>query len=250
MNAEEAEAYGFSQKTVNDIEEILNDREITDYTLHRLAPKTLSGWSRLSSFEKMFWFLAIPATILFLIMSIMTFTGLGGEDFDGGDGSGGGDVSSTHGDTFNDTPHDTPHDGGAVADAFHLFTVRNFIVFFMMFGWSGIAMVRSAAPPVASILVSVLIGLVMMFVVSFLFYLVSRLVHSGNIATSSAVGATGIVYLTIPQHRTGFGKVTVVVGGSKVELKAMTDGKAVATGESIKVTALIGGDMLLVEKYK
>ncbi|MBN1758152.1 MAG: hypothetical protein JW863_07540 [Chitinispirillaceae bacterium] len=213
-----------------------------------MPTNVVTGWNALSGFEKMFWFLAIPATLLFLIMSVMTFTGLGGENLDGSDGGAdaGGDAGVDHG----DISHDTAHDGGSFADAFHLFTVRNFIVFFMMFGWSGIAMVKSSAPPVASILVAALIGLVMMFVVSFLFYLVSRLAHSGTIATGAAVGATGTVYLTIPKNRSGSGKVTAVVGGAKVEFKAMTDGEELVTGESIKVMELIGGDVLLVEKLQ
>jgi len=193
-------------------------------------------FAALSTFEKFYWFLAVPATVFFLLMTIVTFAGMGGaDDIDGDvdvDGSDmdGGDV-----------------DAGALA-GFHFFTVRNFIVFFMMFGWSGIAMIRSGAGTILTIGVSAAIGLVMMFVVSFLFLLIARMVHSGNVSITAVVGAQGSVYLTVPEKRSGTGKVTVVAQGKKIEYKAMTDGETIKTGASVRVTGLINNETVRVER--
>jgi hypothetical protein len=87
-----------------------------------------------------------------------------------------------------------------------------------------------------------------MFIVSFLFYLISKLVHSGNVSIKSAIGATGNVYLPVPEKKSGAGKVNVVVEGKKIEYKAMTKGKKILTGESIKVIGLVNKEIVLVEK--
>lgn len=78
--------------------------------------------------QKIYWYLAIPFTVLFTIQLISTLLGLGGED--GADGI---DAS----DSFEEGVGDEgSSDGGS---AFQLFTTRNFIIFFTVFGWSGIA---------------------------------------------------------------------------------------------------------------
>jgi len=109
-------------------------------------------------------------------------------------------------------------------------------------------MLRSGSNSVAAVLVAAVIGAAMIFLVSYLFFVVAKLAHSGNIPVQSAIGATGSVYLTIPAHRSGQGKVQVVVEGSKIELKAMTDGEKIATGESVTVRELSGGDIVIVDK--
>jgi len=251
MNPEEALKLGFSRKTVSSVQEILDDMQIGKYSIRRLSPPRGLGWTLMSRFEKMYWFLAIPATILFLIMALLTFIGLGeselADDLDvdtDADADMGGDV---HADSH--AGMHVAHDGttGFFA-SFHLFTVRNFIVFFMMFGWSGIAMIRSNAHLPATIVVSMVIGMVMMFLVSLMFYLVSKLVHSGNVSIRAAIGQCGDAYLAVPEKRSGTGKVNVIVEGKKIEYKAMTKGKRISTGESVKVVGLVGSDILLVEK--
>lgn len=255
MNTREALDLGFSKKTVSSVEEILDDQNITDYGIRRIpAPKGFS-FVTMSGFEKFYWFLAIPASLLFIIMTILTFIGLGeselADDFDtdvdvdvdvDGDIGDGLDADGAAADGHVDAG------GHGFFDAFHLFTFRNFVVFFMIFGWTGIAMIKSDAKIFLTVIISFIAGLAMMFIVSFLFYLISKLVHSGNVSIKSAVGATGNVYLPIPEKKSGAGKVNVVVEGRKIEYKAMTKGKKILTGESIKVIGLVNKEIVLVEK--
>lgn len=72
--------------------------------------------------------------------------------------------------------------------------------------------------------------------------------QSGNIETDSAVGCTGIVYLTIPAMREGEGKVQIYIQGAIREYDAVTDGEKLVNNEAIKVTKVINTNTLLVEK--
>ena len=62
------------------------------------------------------------------------------------------------------------------------------------------------------------------------------------------VGSQGKVYLTIPEARTGEGKVQISIQGAVREYNAQTDGDAIKTGTPIKVTEVINENTLLVEE--
>ena len=65
-----------------------------------------------------FWYIALPASLIFLIQSVMTFMGMDASD-------------GTEADFNSDFDHvDAP---------FQLFSLRNLINFLMGFGWAGIS---------------------------------------------------------------------------------------------------------------
>jgi membrane-bound ClpP family serine protease len=238
----EAATYGFTSPAVRDIDEIMSRLSIKEYgfaTETKSEGSLSRAWSGLSGGEKFFWYLAIPFTILLLLLLGMTFMGLVGTEF---------------GDHVGDAPGDTDHQAGDTHGASHffaafkLFTVRNFVVFFSMFGWTGIAMRRSGAGGTLSFVVALLAGLAMMVVVSFLFYLVSRLSSSGTVDITAAAGATGTVYVPIPQQATGFGKVNVSIQGRIHELGAKTDGPRIETGARVRIVKVLENNLLIVEK--
>jgi len=245
MTDTEAQDLGFSRGTVTSVEEILTGMGVTNYSMKRGAVREagLLNWDAMSGLEKVYWMLAIPATVLFLLMAVLSFTGMAG-----------GELAS---DMHVDIPHgmSASHDGAAVAgghgflEAFQLFSFRNLVVFFMMFAWTGIAMIRSNAPLPLALVVSLLVGVLFMFLVAFMFYAIARMVHSGNVSMDSAVGSTGTVYIGIPGGDAGFGKVNVTVEGKVIEYKAVTKGEKIPTGVPVKVTALENG-MLVVEKVQ
>lgn len=191
----------------------------------------------LTGFEKVFWFAAIPASGVFLIQLIMTLIG-----------------AETHAHSFDNMHHDTPsdtvddHDTGS---HFALLTFRNLIVFFMMFGWVGIALVHDKTDlttftKVVTIAVSIGVGLIMMVIVAFMLLGISKLVSSGNVnINESIVGLVGKVYLSIPSK--GTGKITIDVSGKTIELRATTLGDAIPTGVSVKIVS-IKDKILTVEK--
>lgn len=194
-------------------------------------------WGSIDFFEKILWYIAIPFTVLFLIQMIMTFIGMGGEGGDTGDGGDGGDGDGGDGD-----------EDGDGDSTFRVFTVRNFIIFLTVFGWSGITLYNAGVNELLTVFLSVIIGVMVMLMVAFLFYSITRLAESGTLNINSAKGRTGEVYIPIPAKGTGVGKIQITLQGSLREMEAMTQGKAIPRGEMVKVVDVIDNRLLLVEK--
>jgi len=64
----------------------------------------------------------------------------------------------------------------------------------------------------------------------------------------NAVGLIADTYLRIPAEKKGTGKVMVAVQGSVHEVDAMTEGEAIPTGTKVRVTRVIGAELLEVER--
>lgn len=176
-------------------------------------------------FESIYWYLAIPFTVLLVLQLIATFLGFGGDD--GDDGGDDGDPS------------------------FKVFTIKNFITFFAVFGWSGITFSQTGLRQFTVIVISTLLGIIVLLIVSALFYFITKLTDNGTMNIQRAVGVTGEVYLPIPANRNGVGKVNVTFQGSFRELEAMTDSdKKLPRGTIVVVKDVINNSILLVEKIK
>ncbi len=189
----------------------------------------MEWFENLDSFEKMFWYIAIPSSVLFLLQTLLTMTGIwGGADMDG--------------DVDNDFDGDT---------SFPIFSIRNFIIFFTVFGWSGIAMYQNDFEKTTTIIVSVILGIIAMFIVAGIFYFMTRMVESGNFDIKLAVSKIGQVYLPIGSERSNIGKIQINVQGSLKELEAMTDEvEDLKTGSAVEVIEVINNQILLVQKVK
>lgn len=194
-------------------------------------------WSGMLMFEKIFWYIAIPFTVLFFIQLVLTFTGMGGEDADGGvEGDGGEGL-------------DSDGDGEAgEASGFRIFTVKNFITFFTVFGWSGITLHNAGAGEYLVLFGSLLIAGAVMLLVALLFVSITRLAQSGTMDVNNAIGRTGEVYLPIPGGRSGRGKISITLQGSLREIDAVTAGEALPRGTAVRVAEVAGNGVLLVEK--
>jgi hypothetical protein len=188
-------------------------------------------WEALSTLAKIYWIVAFPATLLFLIQLVMTFIGGDGDhDYD-----------------------DFDHDGDFDADhgGFHIFTFKNLIAFFTLFAWSGLACIEGGFSLAIVIIVSVVCGTVMMIIMASLFYYISKFSHSGTLNMKNAIGNSGDVYLSIPAKKAGMGKVQIKVQGALRTLNAMTeDTEIIKTGSLIEVTDIIGENILLVKRLR
>ena len=189
----------------------------------------LPDWSAIGMFEQIFWILAIPATLIFVFLLILT-------------------VFSGDTDTDVNTDVDTDiADGDTIP--FQFISLKNIIAFFTVFGWSGIGFIHAGLAPWLVVLLSVLCGLVMMFLMALLFYLMSRLAENGTLKMNNAIGKLGEVYLVIPAKRGGMGKVQLNVQGSLRTLDAITDDlESIPTASIIQVRDVIDDQILLVKK--
>lgn len=211
----------------------------------------IEWWNTLGIVSQIFFCIAVPATLVLLIQTIMMFIGIG----DDGDGIGDGDV-----DNIGDVPDDAP-DGvfgedsvseavdAAGLDGLRIFTLRGIIAFFVVFGWVGVVMQDAGIHLAITLSVAAVSGFAMMVALAFLFRAVMKLRSDGNTDNRNAIGTSGKVYLTIPPARSGAGKVQMILQGACVERNAVTDeAEAIPTGTEIVVVGVSGQVDLIVKK--
>ncbi|MCD4697596.1 MAG: hypothetical protein K8S16_15325 [Bacteroidales bacterium] len=214
-------------------------------------------WESLSSFEQVFWYIAVPFSVILLIQMILTFSGMGGGDSDIGGGDT--DISGMDLDADTDINLSDISDAGEATDvsnisdadiSFHFFTVRNFIAFFTMFGWAGIAAWNEGLSKTWTITVAVVVGGITMAVVSALFYYMSKLQDAGgSLKIRNALNKVGSVYIPIEAAGGNVGKVQITIQDALREMPAITKGdEDLATGTVIKVVGIVSNSILVVQK--
>jgi len=185
-----------------------------------------SWWEGLSLVLKIYWALAVPFTVFFVLQLIMSFIGV-------------------------DSPDDLP-DAEIEADhgiGFQFFTLKNLVGFFTIFGWAGIASIQSGASVTTSMIVASLAGLAMMTIMAGLFYMLMKASADGTMKIEKAIGEVGEVYLTIQSKRGALGKVQIKVSGALRTLDAMTDDESdIQTGKMVTVSKVINNILLVTSK--
>jgi membrane protein implicated in regulation of membrane protease activity len=180
--------------------------------------------------DTVFLVCAILGGGIFAIRTVLQLLGVGADHGDGDAGGAGGDHSH------------------ADADAgFRVLSLQGLSAFFMMFGLTGLALVReSGVAPSLALGIATLPGLAAVWVIGRLFSFMGRLQSSGTMNLYAAIGEEGTIYLTV--QRGGAGQVQVVVQGRLGVFGAREqDGKEIATGERVRVVGVAGGDMLVVQ---
>jgi hypothetical protein len=162
-----------------------------------------------------FWYIALAASLIFLLQTILTFIG-------------GGHSDGIHTDFTGDVSHgDTP---------FQLFSLRNLINFLLGFGWGGVAFYNSIGNKALLFFVAILIGTGFLFIFFILILQILKLTEDNTFKMENLIGKTGEVYLTIPANMSGKGKVLISVNGSNHELQAMTEAEeSIPSSYSVRV---------------
>lgn len=231
-------------------------------------------WDGLTLLQRVLALIAIPSSLWLVLQTILMLVGLGGHgDVDAGHDAGAGSVGHDlpgpaiatghtdlpthmpvhleHGVTHTEAGHgmDHLHPSAEAADtaAFHLFTLRSVLAFFVLFGWVGLAMTSGGSSAAVSILVAFLVGSAGLLLTAWLFYAMQKLQYRGNVDLRNAVGLIGQVYIPIPAAFDGAGKVNVLVQHRWMECDAQTAGAALKTGQSVRVVEVRAGTMLVVE---
>lgn len=199
----------------------------------------IEWWSTLSIAMKVLWAVTLSASLIFVIQTVLTFIGVGGD-------------INTDFDVNTDFDADLSGDVDASASGHSgmgLLTFRNFVNFILGFGWTAILLKNEVASKGVLVFVSVLAGVFLVTIVVLLFKWISGMQQSGNIDVyKSAVDCTGKVYIPIPASRSGMGKVQITINNSVREYNAVTEGEALPTGKDIRVVEVISEDTLLVEE--
>ena len=173
---------------------------------------------------KAFWYIALPVSLFFGLQTIMTFLGL------------------------SDGETDIDSDTGDVELPFEIFTLRNLINFLLGFSWTGISFYNSVENKTILITVSVLVGLLFVAIFFFLIKQILKLSENNSFKIENTLHKTAQVYLTIPEAKSGKGKVLISVNGAIHELDAMTlSTEKIPSNTTVKVVA-VESNLLIVEK--
>ena len=185
-------------------------------------------WDGLTFSLAAYWTIALVFSLFFVLQLILSAFG--------GDG----------------VPDDTP-DAEIAADSgipFQFFSIKNFIGFFTIFGWAGIAALDMGFSELGALITAFSSGLVMMTIMASLFYFLAKANADGSLKMTNAIGSVGEVYLTIPKQRNNIGKVQINVQGAVRTLDAMTDDEQdIPTGKIIKVKEVVNDQILLVTSH-
>ncbi len=135
------------------------------------------------------------------------------------------------------------HDGSEFFGVLSIRTVTTAVAFFGIAGMAGTA---AQMGTYVSFLLAVTVGMCALLLIAWLMRMLFRLQSAGNVRIDNALGASGTVYLGIPGHRRGHGKVTVSVQRRTMEYPAVTAGETLATGTPVTVVGIVGSDTLEV----
>lgn len=189
----------------------------------------------------LFMICALFGGTLLVCQTVLTLIGLSG-DHDLGNDTGGHDASGNAHGTDNPAPsvhHDSTWFFGIV-------TLRTVVAALTFFGLAGMAAQSSEVAPIPTLAIAVLSGFAAMVAVHWMMKQISRLKADGSVRIDHAVGMTGTVYLRIPGHLGGAGKIQLNLQNRTVELSAWTDRAEIATGATVTVTRIVGPDSVEV----
>ena len=208
----------------------------------------IDWWNRLSGLQQGFALVAVPASLILILQTLLLAIGMGhGHDGDmdtDTSGLGDHDMDDSGGDAVDF--HD--HDGGGNHDVsgLRILTVRGMVAFFAIGGWSGIVASGSGASVLGSMLIAFAAGLAALLMVAYFFKWALSLQENGTLSFSTAVGKTAEVYIRVPAARVGKGKVNILIGERLCELEAVTDSDAdLRPGQQVNVAA-VEGQILIV----
>lgn len=201
----------------------------------------IEWWSALGLTAQVFYCIAVPATLVLIVQTLLLLFGFDGD----------GDVDfDADGDIDFDADADTDFDADADAfDSLNIFTLRGIVAFLVIFGWVGALMTSKGVSLWITIPTALVCGALTAVAIAFLFKAVMKLKSNGTADNKNAVGSSGRVHLTIPAKRSGEGKVHVMLQGAYVERNAVTDEEdAIPTGSEIIVVGVSGGVTLIVKR--
>ena len=200
---------------------------------------------------------AVVGGVILACQLVMTVLGFAGDMVDvdvpddldgGGDLDLGGDVDA------GDMSADADVDGDAGGEA-HLVTTwlagvlsfRTLVAAMTFFGLAGWAASGAGFNVAMQVVIALAAGVGAMYGVYYLMRSIYSLKSEGTVRVGHTVGRHGTVYLRVPGHESGTGKVQLSVQKRTMEYLAMTPGDELPTGTKVKVVRVITSNTVEVE---
>lgn len=208
---------------------------------------------------------AVGCTVMVIQLALTLMGADSDSDFDvdasAGDahidvGGGGGDAHVDIDLADGEAHVDVSHGDGADADHhgptwfFSVLSFRALVAAVAFFGLAGYAGEKGGLSNYMTFVTATAAGVVAMIIVAWLMRLLHQLTDEGNVQIRNALGVEGTVYLTIPENKSGRGKVTVKIQNRTMEYQAMTSDEALPTGTPVVVSGILGNDILEVSAAK
>jgi hypothetical protein len=181
-------------------------------------------WNQLTPLLRVFWGIAIFASVLQVLMFLGALLG-SGHDFD----------------------HDAAADGGDGATGAQILSTRTLVAGAVGFGWAGVLALQSHSSPGAAIGIAIISGIAFMLLVFGVMRVLFSMRDDGTLNYRNAVGLTGKVYVTVPGHRRGAGQIEIMLQGRLTMAAAQTDAEALSPQTTVRVTAAQSDNTLIVE---
>lgn len=183
--------------------------------------------------DKLFSFCAVFGSIFVVLQFVFLMFGVGG------------DADADAPDVGSDS--DSSYDSSG-SHFLRLFSTRAVTAAIAFFGLAGLAALSAGLSPIIQVVCAITCGFIAGFVVYWIVSSLSKFNSDCSIKTSSAIGAAGSVYLTIPARRSGIGKVTILQQGRSMEYEASTDSETpLKSGTPIVVVEALTESQLLVK---
>jgi hypothetical protein len=182
-------------------------------------------WDSLPLLQRMFWGIAIFASVLQILMFFGAMFGHG-HDFD----------------------HDAAVDGASGVAGAQILSLRTLVAGAVGFGWAGVLASSAGASDGVAITLALICGVAFMLMVFGVMQLLFSMRADGTLDYRNAVGLTGKVYVTVPAQRRGAGQVEIMLQGRLTMAAAQTDAPAPLSPQTpIRVSAAQADNTLIVE---
>ena len=185
---------------------------------------------------KIYWGIAIIASAIFAVQTIMSL--IGGSLFDNMDVDMSADV-----DIETSMDSDIGSHWGGVS---HFFSVRNLVNFMLGAGWGGVCFYNIISSRALLMFVAIVCGIIFVMIFFFLITILMKLSKDNTFQLSETLDKVADVYLSIPGKESGKGKIQISVRGSVHELDALTTGEKIPTGAKVRVIKIIDNQAVLV----
>lgn len=133
-------------------------------------------------------------------------------------------------------------------DSFTFFSILSLLAFFMGVGWMGLAArVSWGWEAASSAAAATFFGLALMMLSSGLMYAVRQMSQAARYETSTAIGTTGKVYLSIPAKGEGQGQVELTVSGRRKVMHAISTEGPIEVFSAVKIVGVRDDEVFVVE---
>jgi hypothetical protein len=191
--------------------------------------------------EVLFFVCALVGGTVMVCQFVMTLLGVGA-DTDMPDDLGGGDIPTDGdlGDVLDHSDAGHQHHNHGSNWLFVKLTFQTVVAAIAFFGLGGMAASSSGMQPWMSIGIAAAAGIAALYIVYWLMDLLHKFNSEGNEQIENAIGRQGSVYISIPPHQEGVGKILLNLQNRTVELRAKThEAQTLAPGTNVIVLSVL-----------